>query len=589
MIKKWIQENLISNGKLNSRRLSKDWFDKNGFSDYYTLIYENTNFLNDDCKFSQRIWHSFYEIYENITCKCCDSLTRFVKFSIGYKTYCSMKCVGLDENLKTKRQKTCLKNYGVDNPSKSDIIKKKKENTCLENHGVEYTLQSNRLRKQIIEKVKLNNGITEDIDNISQIESIKEKVKQTHTEKYGGFTFESDELKEKVRSTILKKYGVEHPLKNDNIKKKVIDTKLNRYGVETIGKFEPLSKEYWLSCTFFGCKIDSIQKLPQQWSKQSGKKFKIKCSCGKIWTPRFADFISGKSISCGHNVGTSYAEQEIFSFIRDSLNIYCENRYKIKGVEFDIYIPEKRIAIEYHGLIWHSEKFSNDKRKDYKKYKFCKENNIRYMSIYEDEWINNKNFVKDFIKNCIGINTKYTVRPQKLYIVYEGTGCSRTEIKNFLNKYHYAGGNTTFQHVWKCYYNKVLIAILGIGSPTRQTIKEEYELKRVCIHPDYKCYGLWSYLFKNYVNKILYNSIITSYSDNRRDTGNLYKHVGFSKIHEVPPDYFWIKNQKRFHKSSFRKTDIIKKSGLTEKEYWEHEGYVRLWDCGKTKWNLILK
>jgi hypothetical protein len=44
------------------------------------------------------------------------------------------------ENQKKKKE-TFIKNYGVDNPSKSESIKEKKKKTCLKNHGVENGLK----------------------------------------------------------------------------------------------------------------------------------------------------------------------------------------------------------------------------------------------------------------------------------------------------------------------------------------------------------------------------------------------------------------------------------------------------------------
>ena len=63
----------------------------------------------------------------------------------------------------------------------------------------------------------------------------------------------------------------------------------------------------------------------------------------------------------------SNSETEIYDFCCDILgkdnvkqrvrNILSENK------ELDIYIPSKNVAIEYNGLIWHSEKFNREDRK----------------------------------------------------------------------------------------------------------------------------------------------------------------------------------------------------------------------------------
>jgi very-short-patch-repair endonuclease len=62
-----------------------------------------------------------------------------------------------------------------------------------------------------------------------------------------------------------------------------------------------------------------------------------------------------------------------------------ENSRKIiQPYELDIYIPKKKIAIEFNGLYWHS---SERKEKDYhyQKYKKCKEKGIKLIQIFEDD------------------------------------------------------------------------------------------------------------------------------------------------------------------------------------------------------------
>lgn len=397
----------------------------------------------------------------------------------------------------------------------------------------------------------------------------------------------SEQVKKRIRQTWTKKYGVNNPQKCEQIRQKAKQTKIQKYdgGFSLHSKY---SRQYWLQQDFEGCKINPNQDLPDIWSQGCNSKFEVICSCGKIFSPYFYNLTLGNTRSCGHGVSTSQAEQDIYNYIKDDLNIDCLHRHKIGNTEFDIYIPSKRIGIEHNGLVWHSELFAIDSKKDYQKYQFCQQNDIRYVGIYEDEWLCHQDRIRHYLKAIFGVKSKYTVRPQKLKVVYEPKGNPRKEIRAFLDQYHYAGGRTTFQHVWKCYHSDTLIAVLGIGSPTRQNIKEDYELKRVCLHPNYRCYGLWSFLLKRYVKPLLAPCILTSFSDNRRDTGKLYEKLGFAKIHNLRPDYYWIKGQQRFHKSGFKKTIEERKQQLTEKQLREAQGYSRLWDCGKMKWNLQL-
>ncbi len=508
-----------------------------------------------------------------------------------------------------KIKETCLKKYGVDNPIKTPGAYEKRIKTCLEKFGVEEFLSSKDVRKQIEATNMERYGVPTQLHR----EEIQEKIKQINLERYGtetpsncpefiekrkqtmleryGFDnpFKVPEINKKIRENMIKTFGAEYPLQSKEIQDRIKKNNYEKYGNERWGGYKYLikSKEYWLDQKFNKCKINPNQKLPPKWTQGCRNKFEIICSCGKIWKPQFFAIYNGAIKSCGHNTGTSFAEQEVYNYIKNELDDNALHRYKFKGYEFDIYIPDKKIAIEYNGLYWHSEECTGDKLKDYKKYKFCQENNIHYISIFEDEWIENPNRIKSFLKNLLATNKdRIKIRPQQLKVEYKES--IDNKIREFLNKYHYAEGRLGFKHLWCCYYDNVLIGILGIGHPSRQSKEINLELKRVCLHSDYKCYGLWSYLLKNYVKPKLNGQAIISFSDNRRDTGNLYIKLGFEKIAELKPNYYWCKGQKRFHKSALRKTEEEKLTDKTETQLRQEQGYFKIWDCGKNKWLLQL-
>jgi hypothetical protein len=71
--------------------------------------------------------------------------------------------------------------------------------------------------------------------------------------------------------------------------------------------------------------------------------------------------------------------------------------------EIDIFIPSKKLAIEYNGLYWHSENFIEntyhlDKTED------CLKQDIKLIHIFEDEWIYKKDIVKSRLLNLIGFS-----------------------------------------------------------------------------------------------------------------------------------------------------------------------------------------
>jgi predicted acetyltransferase len=104
--------------------------------------------------------------------------------------------------------------------------------------------------------------------------------------------------------------------------------------------------------------------------------------------------------------------------------------------------------------------------------------------------------------------------------------------------------------------------------------------------PEYRVHGIWSKLLKTFVREHRPVSIV-SFSDNRLFSGGVYEKIGFSYDGEVPPDYYWVKGQRRFHKSGLRKKGEEKQSGLTEAQLREAQGYRKIWDLGKKRWVFI--
>lgn len=125
-------------------------------------------------------------------------------------------------------KKTNLTKYGVANVFQLDSIKEKSKQTIKMRYGVEYISQS----KEIQERIKENNLKKYGVTNTSKLDFIKEKVKQSNLEKFGvSYPMQLSEFQERVKETDIKKYGVHHTQSPDVISKRK-KTNLERYGVE---------------------------------------------------------------------------------------------------------------------------------------------------------------------------------------------------------------------------------------------------------------------------------------------------------------------------------------------------------------------
>lgn len=99
----------------------------------------------------------------------------------------------------------------------------------------------------------------------------------------------------------------------------------------------------------------------------------------------------------------SKPEIELSDFIQNELKVDIEtrNRSLIYPYELDIYIPIKKIAIEFNGIIWHSEKFKKGKYYHLMKTNMCEELGIKLIHVYEHDWLDDKDFIKNNIMRII--------------------------------------------------------------------------------------------------------------------------------------------------------------------------------------------
>ena len=290
------------------------------------------------------------------------------------------------------------------------------------------------------------------------------------------------------------------------------------------------------------------------------------------------------------SITTSSAEVEIINFIEKELNLSVELHDKniLNGKEIDIYIPSKKIGIEYNGLIWHSEKFGKGRNYHLNKTEECNKKGIKLIQIFEDEYLNHKDIVIEKIRHLLDKdNSKEKIYARKCFI----RKINKIETEIFLNKNHIQGYSPSTVYLG-CFYENNLIAVM--------TFKEEqkdsglWELNRFATDITKHCIGVGGKLFKYFI--IHYIPLkIKSFADRRwtiNIENNLYTKLGFKLDRILPPDYrYFCKKEfgdNRIHKFNFRKQILHKKFGLsltmTEKEMCDKISAYRIWDCGLYKY-----
>jgi len=331
------------------------------------------------------------------------------------------------------------------------------------------------------------------------------------------------------------------------------------------------------------CKISILNEL-------SSKLLELNCDiCGSYFTLTRQYFTNSKLNKeiCPTCYPRSYyrsqKEIELYEYVCSICPDAISNNRNILGSsEIDIFVPSKNIAIEFNGLYWHSEQvleqYGHNKTKDNEKRKACNNLNIRYIGIMEDEWDLKKDLVKSRLANIL------TNSSRRIF----ARNCEVEEISSkvassFCEANHLQGKGRSNIRLG-LFHNDTLVSVMTFSKNNISRKIKDWELNRFCSLPNYIVIGGASKLFKRFI-EIADPDTVISYADLRWSEGKIYDILGFKFERETAPNYWYFisNNSKRIHRYSLRKTrnDDPNK---TEKQLRNEQGYLRIWDCGSSKW-----
>jgi len=561
---------------------------KNKYINIYNSIVKNTNYLKEDCTFSERIFHILHDLTIPLTCKKCDNLVTFKSLYFGYYEYCGSSCVQKDKDIIKKKKQTCLAKYGVSHQSQTKEFKEKTIQTNLKNFGVEYPAQS----KEVAEKTKQIFLDKYGVNNPMKLDEFKNKPQDSfkeHCVKDPNFV---NEVQNKKTETFNTNYGADHFMKTDFGKNIVSKTILTKYGVSNYFQsdcFKDKQKQIFLEN--FNIILNSLNiKFMDSKFENAYYDHKWLClKCNSEYITKWNYIQQGYLCPTCYprNNGESLLEKEVVEFIKEILNaeqIIENDRTILSPKELDIYIPFKNIAIEFNGLYWHSEERLVDKQYHLNKTVGCEKQGIQLIHIFEDEWMFKKNIVKARLAQILGVSNNKHIHARKCTIKEISPS-----IKNkFLEKFHIQGEDGSVIKLG-AFYNNELVSVMtfshGNISRGSKPKADVWELNRFCSHSDYHIPGIASKLLTHFKRNFEWKEIF-SYADRRWSKGNVYYKLGFELEKETGINYWYIKDFQRIHRFNLRKQPDEPKD-ISEWILRRNNGYLRIWDCGSLKFQLI--
>lgn len=545
--------------------------------------------------------------FEYPRCKTCGKLLIYKQAKSGVVQYCCYSCAAKSEEVQKRSQETMLKRYGYAHALQNPESQKRFQETCLKRFGSKSPFSSEKIKQQIKETNLKKYGVEVPTQNkdvykkvmdtclkkygtkhAAQSDIVKKKIEQTCLERYGTTSpLGSKEIQALSRATWMKTLGVDNPWKSDKIKKKIEEVNLARYGAknpsqspEVMARNRRTQRTNFYETFINYLKPRGITMLTSKEDYIDHKPLRFRCIHGHEWTNENNEYGDCyQHIACPECRKLQFksdTEKILLDYIKSlySGEILENSRKILKGKELDIYLPEKHLAFEFDGTLYHSEGYRPNNYHQQKSIQ-CNRLGIRLIHVFEYEWHFNQEKIKALIRSALGIFEKkiYARKCQVKEITSK-------EYEDFLYLYHLQGpvkSSTRFG----LFYQDELVAVIGFGQSRFK--KGELELHRYCVKSDYQIIGGFSKLIKHSG----FNHFI-SYIDLSHYSGLGYKKIGFKLVSLTAPSYYYATGRLYYTRMQCQKhklAKLLKKfdPALSESENMAMNGFFKVYDAGNLK------
>lgn len=190
----------------------------------------------------------------------------------------------------------------------------------------------------------------------------------------------------KVADTLEDRYGERIPTRIPSVMQKMQQTCLDLYGVDNCWKLPKIKEMHKtkesIERRLASLKAYNLEHYGVEWFVQSDEfKTRIKAQGG-----------------------TSKEEKDLVVWLKTFVHeddIVVGSFKVIPPRQLDVYIENRRIGIEFNGTYYHSIEHGIDVNYHLMKTKMCEDAGIKLIHIWEDEWVNDNERIKLFIKCMI--------------------------------------------------------------------------------------------------------------------------------------------------------------------------------------------
>jgi len=309
--------------------------------------------------------------------------------------------------------------------------------------------------------------------------------------------------------------------------------------------------------------------------RDSHTKIDVVCKkCGKINSVLIHNHI--KNGSCSY-CQISNGHRELIDYISGfNIDIIVNDRKIIHPLELDIYIPNKNIAIEYHGVYRHSYDHvptTHEKLRHQRKALICRSSGIKLLQFFSYELERYPKIVKSMISHNLLLSNKIYAR-----------NCEIVEANaDFFSNTHLQGKRHA-SVIIGLEYNGNIVSTMSFSKHH----KYGWEIIRYSTINNTIIVGGGSKLFNAFIKKYQPSSIMT-YSDLRYSYGNIYHKLGFNEVSITKPNYSYVYKDNIYSRQYFQKHKLSKRLEIfnpsdSEIKNCLNNGLRIMYDAGHIKW-----
>ena len=437
------------------------------------------------------------------------------------------------------RKSTVKEHFGCEFPMQSEEVRRKSRETAMAKYGVDCYQKTEEAKKTLSEAKKkeapdfgeIRKYYVDEshsiIDTAAHFkasvrtmlmwlaeggihktnEQKTETKRKTCRKRFGCDSASASPLvQEAHRKACLEKYGYDRPVRK-GLEKAMKVLSSEEAFVEFVTTRFGDKPNYTMVAKELGCSATTVKRV----SEKNG------------WGDYFTPFASSQ-------------ELELRDFL-DSIGVeyVAHDRSVLGGLEIDLYVPSKKIGIEFNGDYWHS---SAVKAKNYhfEKSKLAESNGVRLIHIYEYEWDSMRGKIEQLLRIALGVAGKRIYARQ----------CEVREITNDeakpLNEDVHLQGHRPAQVTYGLYYGGELVQLMSF-SRTRynRNLKgsNSWEIIRGCPGSNNIVVGGVSRLFSRFISDHNPDEVF-SYCDFNKFDGKSYEAIGMKFIGYTGPDKTYL-------------------------------------------------